>query len=98
VNDDELRDDAAEQEIDPPMRCLRGHMHPPFREIAGDPPDAGTVDEDHHDEDCDAKRDLQEVEGGGSHFNGQLCQGILRDHAILVLGASGLPSNPAPVG
>ena len=34
--------------------------------------------------DRDAKRDLQEVEGRGNHFDGQLGQLVLRDHAVLV--------------
>jgi hypothetical protein len=45
------------------------------------------MDEDHDNEDRNAKRDLQEVEGCGHHFDGQLDQLVLRDHVILVLGA-----------
>jgi hypothetical protein len=83
------------------MGRLRGHMHPSPGEIARDPSDAGAVDEDHHDQDRDAERDLQEVEGCGNHFDGQLGQRVGRDHAILVSGAAegvgGPPSILAPV-
>lgn len=34
VNDDELRDHAAEQEVDPPMGRVRRHMHPSSGEVA----------------------------------------------------------------
>ena len=67
------------------MGCLRGYMHPPSREVARNPPNAGTVDEDHNDKDRDTKREFQEVEGCGNQFDRQLGQRVLWEHAVLIL-------------